>query len=216
MTRPAALVALLALAAPAAAADNELRTFNVTVDGKAAGAYKMALKADDDGTETIAVVAAIKVRVAVITYTYSLQSNEVWKAGRLAAVESYTNDDGKRKTVKGAAAPDGFAVTANGKSRTVRADVLTSTGWRFPGPADGPKDVVVFDVEDGTETPARLEPLPPAPVTVEGRQVEAKRFRVTGHKLDSVWWYDPAGRPVRQELRTDGHRVVLELTGITK
>jgi hypothetical protein len=53
-------------------------------------------------------------------------------------------------------------------------------------------------------------------VTVAGRTVEARRVKVTGKDLDAVWWYDPAGRPVRQEMRWDGHRVVLELASITR
>ncbi|HEX4608631.1 MAG TPA: DUF6134 family protein [Urbifossiella sp.] len=216
MPRSAALVLAAALAGPAAAAETELRTFAVSVDGKAAGTYKMAVRVDDDGTETVAADASIKVRIAVVSYTYTIQSNEVWKGGRLAAVESYTNDDGKRHSVKGATTADGLTVTADGKIRTVRADVLTSTGWRFPGPAAAPRDVIVFDVEDGTETAAKLEPLPPSQVVVGGRRVEAQRFKVTGRNLDAVWWYDPAGRPVRQEMRWDGHRVVLDLTAITR
>ena len=216
MHRLASLTLLVVVVGPVAAAENELRTFAVTVDGKAAGTYKMAIRVGDDGTETVAAVADIKVTRTLGSYTYTLQSNEVWKGGRLTAAEAYANDDGRRHAVKAATGTDGLSVTADGKTRAVRADVLTSTGWRFPGPADGPRDVFVFDTEDGSETAAKLEPLPPARVTVGGQPVEARRFKVTGRDLDAVWWYDPAGRPVRQELHWDGHRVVLELTAVTR
>ncbi|HJZ55574.1 MAG TPA: DUF6134 family protein, partial [Gemmataceae bacterium] len=77
-------------------------------------------------------------------------------------------------------------------------------------------EVVVLDTEDGSETLARLEPLPPARVTVGGAAIDAQRFRLSGKDLDAEWWFDPAGRPVRQQMKWDGHTVVLELSGISK
>lgn len=196
----------------ATAADTDARTFAVTVDGKPAGSFKMTLRVADDGTETITTVAAVRVKVLLVSYTYELQSLEVWKGGKLVSVDATANDDGKRKAVKVVAADGGLTVTANGRARKVAADVLTSTGWRHPGAADKARDLVILDTEDGTETAARLTPLPAAKIAVNGSVVETQRFHLTGKKLDTVWWFDPAGRPVRHEMKWDGHKVVLELT----
>ena len=219
--RPAlALLAAVGLAAtaapPARAADAEVRTFAVAVDGKPAGTFKMAYKSDADGTETIAVVAEVKVKTTLLTYTYNLRSIEAWKGDRLASVESYADDDGKKMAVKAAAADGGLSVTVNGKAKKGRADVLTSTGWRYPGDSDKPRAAVLFDIEDGSETAVKVEPLPAGRVEVAGKPVEVRRFKITGKDVDAEWCFDPAGRPVRQLMTWDGHKVVLELTALDR
>ncbi|MDB5308082.1 MAG: hypothetical protein JWO38_2284 [Gemmataceae bacterium] len=200
------------------AADSELRTFGVTVDGKPAGTFKMAVRVEDDGTETIAAVADVKVKVTagLLTYTYALQSLEVWRGGRLVSVEANANNDGKKTAVKAAAGADGLAVTVSGKAHKASADAITSTGWRHPGVTDKARDLMMFDTEDGSETAVRVEPLGAARVTLGGRTIEGRRVRLTGKDVDSVWWFDAAGRPIRQEMNWDGHKVVLELSGITR
>ena len=210
-------VVLLTLSAsPAHGADSEARTFSVTVDGKPAGTFKMAVRIEDNGTETIAIVAKVKIKSGFFTYRYDHQSLEVWKGTRLTSVESTTDDDGKKHAVKVSASDDGLKVIVNGKERKGRADVVTTTGWRFPGPVEKTRDVIAFDTEDGSETAAKIESLGSAKLTVNGTAVEAHSFRVSGKDLDAVWWYDAAQRPVRQEMKWDGHKVVLELTEITR
>ena len=208
------VLAAAGLAPGGRAAEAEERTFSVAVDGKPAGATTMTYRAADDGAETLDVAADIRVRVLVVTYRYSLRSSEAWKAGKITGITANGNDDGKVKQLRATAAGDALTVTANGVVRQVRADALTSTGWRPP--ADGARAGVVLDIEDGTDTPVRVDALPPAPVAAGGQVVTAKRFKLTGRGVDAEWWFDPAGRPVRQDSVWDGHRVVLTLTGIRK
>jgi hypothetical protein len=47
-----------------------------------------------------------------------------------------------------------------------------------------------------------------------GKLIEGARFKLTGKDLAAEWWFDAAGRPIRQEMTWDGHKVVLELTGV--
>ncbi len=197
-------------------ADSEVRTFSVTVDGKSAGTYKMAIRNEDNGRETIAAVAAVKVKVGLFSYTYEHQCLEVWMGMRLTAVDSSTNDDGKKHTVKAVAAGSGLSVTVNGKERKGRSDVVSTTGWRYPGIVEKPRDVIVFDTEDGSETAAKIEALASVRLTVNGKAIEAHTFRLTGKEIDTLWMYDDAHRPVRQEMKWDGHKVVLELTEIAR
>ena len=212
----ATILAFFAGSGSAMAADSELRTFAVAVDGKPAGTFKMAVRIEDNGTETIAVVADVKIRAGIFRYVYEHQCLEVWKGELLVSVDASTNDDGKKHTVKAATNGGQLSVTVNGKERKGRADVLTSSGWRFPGPVDKVREVVLFDAEDGSETAAKLEPLAIAKINVNGTVVETQPFRVTGKDLDTMWWFDANRRPVRQEMKWDGHKVVLELTGITR
>jgi hypothetical protein len=208
-----ALTAVAVAAAPAPVEADEVRTFAVTVDGKPGGAYTISTAAAADGTETVTVAAAVKVKTALYTYTYELNSVEAWKGGRLVSLESRSNDDGKKRAVSAAAAAGGLTVTVNRETRKVGADVLTATGVRVPA-ADKARDAVLFDTEDGSETAVRVEPLGACRVTLNGRAIDGAKFKVTGKDVAAEWWFDTNGRVIRQEMKWDGHKVVLELTGV--
>src|SRR5438094_63787 len=91
-----ALLAALALVPFARAADNEGRSYNVTVDGKDSGNYTIKF-VKDKGDVTIGCIAQVKVKVGFITaYHYDYTGTEVWKDGRLVTLNSTCNDDGKK------------------------------------------------------------------------------------------------------------------------
>ncbi|MFM8271924.1 MAG: DUF6134 family protein [Gemmata sp.] len=183
------------------------------MNGKPGGTYTIATGTAADGTETVNVVAAVKVKVLVANYTYEFSSTETWKNGRLVALRSQSNDDGKRRAVTAAAAERGLMVTAGKETKLVGADVITSTGVRVLA-GEKVRDVVVLDAEDGSETAARVEPLGACKVPLNGAVIEGTRFKLTGKDLAAEWWFDASGRVIRQEMKWDGHKVVLELTGV--
>jgi len=219
IARPGWVVAcglLLSAAVPARAGEGEERVFKVTVDGKPGGTYRMTCRVAADGTETVTVAADVKLRVLVVNYTYTLRATEVWKDGKLVSLESKTDDDGKKKEARVETAADGGLTVAGsgGPRRTTRANLLVSTGWHAP--AAGGTTARVMEVEDGTETEARIDPLGRGEAVAGGRAVGGPRYRLTGRNLNSEWWFDDGGRPIRQTMKTDGHTVTLELVEIRK
>ncbi len=211
--RTAALTAAALVGAPAMAEADEVRTFAVTVDGKPGGTYTVSTAVAADGTETTTVVAEVKVKVALLTYTYQLNSTEVWKSGQLVSLEAKSNDDGKKKTVSAVAGERGLTVTVNKESRKIGAEVITASGVRVPA-ADKARDAVLFDAEDGSETAVRVEPLGACKVTLNGQVIEGTRFKLTGKDIAAEWWFDKNGRVIRQEMKWDGRKIVMELTGV--
>lgn len=202
----------VAVAGTPAAAD-EVRTFAVSVDGKPGGTYTIATTAGADGSETTTVAAEVKVKTPLYTYTYHLNSAEVWQKGRLVSLESKANDDGKKHAVTAVAGEQGLTVTANKDRSKVPADVITSTGVRVPA-GDKARDAVLFEAEDGTTTVVRVEPLGACRVTLNGQAIDGTKFKLTGKDVAAEWWFDANGRVIRQEMKWDGHKVVLELTGV--
>jgi hypothetical protein len=210
--RPVALTTVALAGVPAAAEADEVRTFAVTVDGKAGGTYTIATVAKD-GVETTTVTAEVKVKTVLYTYVYELNSVEVWRNGRLSSVESKSNDDGKKRTVTATAGERDLTVTVNADARKIPGDVITATGVRVPA-ADKARDAVLFDTEDGSETAVRVEPLGACRAVLNGQVIDGTRFKLTGKDVASEWWFDKNGRVLRQEMKWDGHKVVLELTGV--
>ena len=121
--------------------------------------------------------------------------------------------DGKKKTVSAVAGERGLTVTVNKETRKIGADVITATGVRVPA-ADKARDAVLFDTEDGSETAVRVEPLGACKVTLNGQVIEGTRFKLTGKNVATEWWFDKNGRVIRQEMKSDGRKIVMELTGV--
>src|SRR3954465_14781028 len=82
-------------AAAGRAGEAETRAFTILVDGKAAGACRLAF---DDGAGTTSGRAAVQVRHFLGTYRYHFDGSEVWKEGRLQQLRSATDDNGKKCT----------------------------------------------------------------------------------------------------------------------
>jgi hypothetical protein len=51
-------------------------------------------------------------------------------------------------------------------------------------------------------------------VVLNGQMIAGMRFKLTGKDVAAEWWFDKNGRVIRQEMKWDGHKVVLELTGV--
>ncbi|AMV26310.1 hypothetical protein VT84_18070 [Gemmata sp. SH-PL17] len=197
---------------PLAGAD-EVRTFTVLVDGKPGGSCAIATATAADGTETVAVTTDVQVKAGLFSYTYHLNSVEVWRKGQLVSLEAKSNDDGKKRAVKAVANEQGLVVTVDKDTRKAAGTVLTATGVRVPA-ADKVRDAVLFDAEDGSETAVRVEPLGACRVPLNGKTIEGARYKLTGKDVAAEWWFDANGRVIRQEMKWDGHKVVLELNGV--
>lgn len=207
---------LLLLVSEAFAGDSEVRTYSVTVGGKASGSYVIHFEATADGKEIITSKVDVKGRVLLIPYHYSHQSREVWDKGQLVSVDAKTNDDGKKNTFRAVVAKDAWTLTVNNRERTEKGTYLLSDGFRMPTIVGKEQAVVVCDTEDGTMTDAKLSDLGVCNMRVKDQQIAGQSFKLTGKDLDSEWWFDASGRPIRQAMVWDGHKIVVELIEIKK
>jgi YD repeat-containing protein len=208
---PALLVGLALGAAPRAlAAETEVRLFNVSVDGKPSGQYKMTF-AKDGGTITITCDAHVKVKVLGVTaYHYDFYGVEEWKDGRLQSLRSRSDDDGKKFDVTAAAGEKGLTVKINGREKTVRGDVYLTTACCLPDAKRRDGDLPLMEPDNGEEINGKIRQVSSSPMTVAGRSINVTRYRLTSGTVHDVW-YDSADRMVRQEWTEDGHKTVLEL-----
>ena len=117
----------------ARAADNEVRDFDIQVDGKHAGDYHMTIRNLGGGTVTLAAQSDVKVTVLLVpVYTYSYQGLEVWKDGRLQHFESTGKENGKSFGIVANPGGSGMRIQANGRVYTTRPDVWTTSCWQLP------------------------------------------------------------------------------------
>jgi hypothetical protein len=151
----------------------------------------------------------------VYTYTYSYRGTEVWKDGKLVRLDSTSNDDGKRYTVAAMAEDNSLRVKVNGQERTTSPEVWTTSYWRLPDARFRNQAVPLLDADTGRDIRGNLQYLGTQQIQVAGKVQDCAHYRVTGGvKVDL--WYDQQERLVRQEALEDGHRIVLEITGIRR
>jgi hypothetical protein len=199
----------MALAAPALADDN--RTFQVYVDGKPAGQYVVKVT-EKDGAAECTVSARVKFRTLIGSYRYSLDSQESWKDGKLAALRSSANDDGTKHEVSLTTDEKTATLTVDGKAvKGGRGVVWPTTYWKLP-PAAGA--VTLLDSDTGKLIAAKLEKAGVENVKVLGKEQAATKYRLTGG-VDVTLWYDAGGRLVRESFVESGYRTVLELSEMT-
>ncbi len=122
---PLAFAALVA--APARAEDY---AFKVFCNGNQVGYHEVHVRHEEDETD-VDVDAHIDVTMAGIeVYRYRHRSHEVWRDGKLEALNSETDDDGEAKSVTVHPGDNGMLVVENNQgSHEVPSDLLTTDLW---------------------------------------------------------------------------------------
>jgi hypothetical protein len=122
---PLALAGLAAL--PACAEDY---AFKVFCNGSQVGYHEVHVRHEDDETD-VDIDAHIDVTMAGIeVYRYRHRSHEVWRDGKLEALNSETDDDGEAKSVSVHPGDDGMLVVENKDGRReVPSDLLPTDLW---------------------------------------------------------------------------------------
>jgi len=213
-------IVFMSSAWPACGADpsHEVRSFNVTIDGKDAGSYTMSIDARADGTQIIEGHADIKLtKYLVYNYTYKYDGTEIWKNDRLQTLDSSCNDDGKKYTVK--LFPEGDALRVktheSDSGRQIGADVWTTTYWRLVSPKfRNGGGVYLLDADTGRYMAGTMMYVGQDFIDILGKKQKYNHYHMTGGdngELDVHLWYDGFERLVKQVAKEDGHVYVLTL-----
>jgi hypothetical protein len=211
------VVMLVTELSAASAAENEVRSFHIQVDGKKAGHYVMTITKKEDGNTVMTGRANVRISFLVKTYTYTYDGTEIWKDGRLTSLQSSSNDNGKRYEVRAVADGNGLRMRVNnGPERLTRADVCTTSYWQLPEGKNGTQALPALDADTGQEINGQVQSLGTTRLFVGGHMQECTHVRVTGGPFPVDLWYDAQKRLVRQDFVEQGHRTVLELVSIQK
>lgn len=194
--------------------DAEVRDFTISVDGKPAGEYHLAISPGSDGTLSVTEHADVRVRkLGILVYSYSFDGSEQWQGQRLLSLKSTALDNGKKFQVDAAAEGDDLRVRVNGDERRMPRDVWTTSYWRLPARAARKHALVLIDNDTGNEIDGRLEFLKSESMVIAGRLQSCEHYRLSGGPSPVDLWYDARERLVRQQYDEDGHRTLLELRG---
>jgi hypothetical protein len=208
-------VAVVVLAPLTRAAEVEEREFATLLDGRRVGDYRMKIAQEEDGSISQSSQGQMQLALPHGLAHYRYCGTEVWKDGLLVRLDSTSTDDTKQTTVSATAEGPGLRVVVGDKERMVSGPAWSTTYWQLP-PADvRTQKLTLLDADNGHDLHGKLEPLGTGQVVIDGQPMSCLRYRLTGSTQVDLW-YDAQERLVRQEWSQDGHRVVLELTGVKR
>ena len=204
----AVLVIALASPARATAPDGLALEYRVLRDGAEIGRHKVWFRHDGDAAMTVKTEIRITVSLFFITlYTYRLDATETWRADRLVALESTTDDDGDLFTVSARAEGDNLVVKAGANSWTAPASIVPTSLWR----REMARGDLLIGVEQGEAIAVSFQDRGLETVTARGGDVSAGKIVVSG-ELERALWYDDDGLLVRLQLiGRDGSTIIYEL-----
>lgn len=192
------LVALLLLLAGAAHAAETWR-HTVLRDGEPVGAS--VLRFEREGGQLV-VTTNVHVRVVAAFFTlyeYRYAGREVWRGDQLIALETQTDDNGRRMAVSGRLTPGGFTVEGPEGAATVPPDIWPTSFWR----EDAVARRRLLDSETG-----RVVDIASAALSLEGAQRGAlTRYRVAGELKNPLELTYAEGRLVSARLRKMGSEI---------
>jgi hypothetical protein len=182
--------------------------FKVERDGSVIGTHRVEFRRNGDKL-TVEVKVDLEVGIGPISlFTYTHSNSTTWKNGRLARIDSKTDDNGDKFFVEARRTDDGqLRVTSPDGTKTVRGDILPSTWWLTATVDAG----AVLNTQKGTVTDLsvvhRGEDRKPVP---GGGRIQAEQFRVKAD-IETDVWYDYNGRWVGLGFDAKGSRINYEL-----
>ena len=177
--------------------------FKVYRDGAPLGHHKVAFRREA-GDLHVEIDIQLEVRLIFITvFRYSHSNREVWRDGRLVAIDTETDDDGERFWLRGRATEAGLRVEGSSGSYVAPADVMPTSYWN----AETVTRTSLLDTQRGRLIQVEIAPAGTETIAMDGRLVDAQRYRMSGD-LTLDLWYSPGGEWAKIEFEARGAEVV--------
>ena len=195
--------------------EQQTRTFKVSVDGTERGLMTMQLSKHSDGTESVRGQVELSFNFIVYKYRYASSGTEVWKSGRLIELANEADHNGDKYVVQASAQEQELAVEVNGDSQSTKEDVWVTSYWSEPNSRKIGQQLTLLTTDKGLMLTGTLQRVGTEQITVAEKSVNATHYQIRG-EVEVDLWYDDEHRLARQSARESGHRVLMELTEITR
>lgn len=137
-------------------------------------------------------------------YQYEHDNFEIWKDNCLIKIQSYTNDNGEQYQVSGQAVDNQFLLSALDNNKTLPNCVKTFSYWD----PDFLNASRLLNPQTGNYTNVTITRLADASVTVAGNEIKARRYKLTGDKLEIYLWYSERNHWLALESVVDDNKRV--------
>lgn len=190
-------------------ADMREWNFRVYLGDSEIGHHRFRLVRQGDQA-TLTTEADFKVRFLFFTaYQYRHTNNETWQDDCLQRIESHTVANGKVINVEGEQQADGFRIDTPDAGRSVSGCVKSFAYWN----TGILQEDELLNPQTGELMPVEVRELEQETLTVRGRDVPARRYRLITKDLSLDVWYSAGSEWLALESTTkDGRTLRYELT----
>ncbi len=187
-----ALLATMPFAAKAGLpvpAGNRLH-FDIMRKGSKLGTHELTFTPTADGlTVNVAVDLAYSL-MGITLYRYRHRATEIWSGDQVVALQSTTNDNGKKFELIGKRGPGGLAIQATKVPRYIApADALPATHWNqreLEGPWINTQNGKLMRPKVARQG---IEAIPAS----GGKIIKARRYNLSGEAQLDIWYDDALG-----------------------
>ena len=159
-------------------------------------------------TSSLRVVASI---LGIVVHRQYADRVELWQDGRIVYFDGVTTVNGNAFPVHGEAQGNTFVVTSPDGTAVAPADVYPNNPWSCAFI----RGTMIFAVNTGTVEPAEVTGGEPAPLTIDGKSLQTRHYRVESARTHAHVWLNQECVPVRMDVVISDTNISLILTGET-
>ncbi|MFM9844219.1 MAG: DUF6134 family protein [Dongiaceae bacterium] len=182
-------------------------TYAVMRDGSRIGSQIVEFQRNGD---QLLVLTSVKIKVSLLgitIYRFVHRSEEEWKGGELVRLTSNTDDDGDKRVVDLRLVDGKLKGQYNGQGKEFPLGMIPATFWH----PDSMKQTKLLDQVKARNRQISVKDLGTETITVQGKQIEARHFSVSGQIKREVW-YGADGRLEKLQFEgKDGSAIVMVL-----
>lgn len=204
-----ALPVLLAIAAPVYAAaplpvESGKAEYVVKRSGSPIGTLKINFKRD--GNRLVATSDySIKVKLlAIVLYRYDKRMVETYENERLIAYETDIDDNGTKLQVRVTRKTDALSIIHPKGTLTAPFGLYPSTYW----PPATIEQTQMIDSSDGILMNVQTVAAGAEDVTIDGRTVSAKRYRMSGDAVRDLWYDAETGAWLKMKFKGSDDSII--------
>lgn len=178
--------------------------FDVLHRGKPIGYHRLSMTREGARMRIQTRVEAV-INVAFFTaFEYRHESEELWDDAGLLTLNSTTEDQGERFSVRGVRLKDGFRVVGPaGPYLAPLATLTTDNVWTYAMVGQS----TLIDVKRGGVVGVDVQAQGGETIEVVGRPKPARRYRIITPYFAGLLWYDSDDQWVQGTLERDGEVV---------
>jgi hypothetical protein len=178
--------------------------FKVYLDDREIGYHRVRMTPQEDGTR-VSTEARFDVKFLFISaFRYEHRSDEIWRDACLSGIDARTDKNGDALFVRGEASGDGISVRTHDGEQQLSGCVRSFAYWD-PELLQATR---LLNAQTGVYQPVQIEELGHAPLDVDGREIDARKYRLMVDKAAVDLWYTADMKWLALESTTrDGYRL---------
>lgn len=203
-------------AEPPRPVQQQVREFDIIVDGSRVGTSRLEIAEHSDGRTVATTDAQISISVLFFTYVHRYQGSEWWQAGQPRKLEGLTHAGTDRRVVRAVIEGSRTEVSVDETPQPAGPAVhLTTSYWCWPSELDKLKAISLLDVDSGETIKANCERVGEDSIVVGNRTINCTHYRIKGASETDLW-FDADRQLVSRKSIEEGHRTELRLQSIKR